>query len=159
MTENIQYIFGDATRPIGRGPIIIPHICNDIGAWGRGFVLSLSKRWPHVEQAYRRWYQGHANKPFALGEVDFVEADDTITVANMIAQHGLRSITNPEPIQYGSLKLCLAEVRRFARECGAMVHMPRIGSDLAGGDWKKIEANIYSELCNKGISVYVYTLR
>ena len=40
----IRYVTGDATRPEGEGPKIIVHICNDIGAWGRGFVLALSKR-------------------------------------------------------------------------------------------------------------------
>lgn len=154
--DNIQYIEGDATYPIGHGPIIIPHICNDIGAWGRGFVLSLSKRWPHVEHAYRQWHQRAAGKPFVLGEVDFVKADEKITVANMIAQHGLRSNINPEPIKYDSLILCLAEVRRCARDIGARIHMPQIGSGLAGGDWKRIESIIYSELSSKGIPVCVY---
>ena len=41
----IQYRTGDATRPEGDGPKIIAHICNDVGAWGKGFVLALSKRW------------------------------------------------------------------------------------------------------------------
>jgi len=56
----ITYLEGDATDPQGLTPHenkIIAHVCNDIGAWGRGFVLSLSKRWPHAEKAYRRWYQ------------------------------------------------------------------------------------------------------
>ncbi|RKW18275.1 MAG: Appr-1-p processing protein, partial [Capnocytophaga sp.] len=44
MTE-IKYIKADATFPQSEGNIIIPHICNDIGAWGKGFVLALSKRW------------------------------------------------------------------------------------------------------------------
>jgi hypothetical protein len=40
----IQYIAGDATAPIGDGNKIIAHVCNDIGAWGAGFVLAISKR-------------------------------------------------------------------------------------------------------------------
>ncbi len=37
---NINYITGDATRPAGPGPHIIVHVCNDIGEWGRGFVVA-----------------------------------------------------------------------------------------------------------------------
>lgn len=40
---DIIYIKGDATSPISPGNKIITHICNDIGGWGKGFVLALSK--------------------------------------------------------------------------------------------------------------------
>ena len=43
---NINYVIGDATQPIGDGAKIIVHVCNDIGGWGRGFVLALTKKWP-----------------------------------------------------------------------------------------------------------------
>lgn len=40
----IHYLKGDATNPVGPGPKIIAHICNDIAAWGKGFVLAVSMR-------------------------------------------------------------------------------------------------------------------
>ena len=52
----IKYIKGDATRPIGDGSKLILHICNDVGAWGSGFVVALSKRWKEPEQKYRELY-------------------------------------------------------------------------------------------------------
>ena len=42
----IAYTTGDATAPEGDGPKIIVHVCNDVGGWGRGFVMAISKRWP-----------------------------------------------------------------------------------------------------------------
>jgi len=42
----IAYVMGDATAPKADGPKIIVHVCNDVGAWGRGFVVALSRRWP-----------------------------------------------------------------------------------------------------------------
>jgi hypothetical protein len=45
----IDYRTGDATDPVGEGARIICHVCNDIGGWGRGFVVALSKRWPEPE--------------------------------------------------------------------------------------------------------------
>ena len=34
----INYLKGDATVPLGDGPKIIVHVCNDIGEWGKGFA-------------------------------------------------------------------------------------------------------------------------
>ena len=53
----INYLEGDATQPIGNGPKIIVHVCNDIGGWGKGFVVAISKRWKEPEAEYRRWYK------------------------------------------------------------------------------------------------------
>ena len=51
---DIIYIKGDATSPISPGNKIITHICNDIGGWGKGFVLALSKKWKVTEEADRK---------------------------------------------------------------------------------------------------------
>ena len=55
--RSTDYTIGNATQPEGR-PAIIVHVCNDVGAWGRGFVLALSRRWPEPERRYRHWAQG-----------------------------------------------------------------------------------------------------
>ena len=34
--STINYVKGDATAPSGNGPMIIAHICNDVGGWRRG---------------------------------------------------------------------------------------------------------------------------
>jgi len=52
----IAYVVGDATRPEGQGPRVIVHVCNDIGGWGRGFVLALSRAYPEAERRYRAWH-------------------------------------------------------------------------------------------------------
>jgi len=46
----IVYLKGDATQPQAKGVKIIVHCCNDLGGWGKGFVLALRKRWPEPEQ-------------------------------------------------------------------------------------------------------------
>jgi hypothetical protein len=48
---------GDATAPQGTGPKVIAHVCDDMGGWGKGFVVALSKRWPEPEAAYQRWHR------------------------------------------------------------------------------------------------------
>jgi hypothetical protein len=44
----IRYLVGDATAPFIKGPKIIAHVCNDVGKWGLGFVMSVSAKWPDV---------------------------------------------------------------------------------------------------------------
>jgi O-acetyl-ADP-ribose deacetylase (regulator of RNase III) len=82
--KEIKYIEGDATQPQGKENKIIVHVCNDIGGWGKGFVVAISKRWPEPEQKYREWYKSGEN--FELGNVQFVQVEDNLWVANLIGQ-------------------------------------------------------------------------
>jgi len=152
----INYVKGDATVPQTSGMKVIGHICNDHGRWGKGFVLALSQRWQTPELEYRQWHQ--AQKDFALGEVQFVEVNAEIIVANMIGQHGIKASGKQPPIRYEALAVCLDKVAAKARELNASVHLPRIGCGLAGGTWEKIEPLIRKHLVAEGLEVYVYDL-
>lgn len=154
----LQYVKGDATRPMIAGPQVIAHVCNDLGRWGKGFVVALSRRWTEPENAYRAWASGSAATPFALGEVQFVEVKPTLWVANMVAQHGIRPTKAGPPIRYEALATALAKVAAFALEHDATVHMPRIGCGLAGGDWAKVEPLVNESLASRSVQVFVYDL-
>lgn len=152
----ITYLVGDATAPQIPDQKIIAHICNDIGAWGKGFVLAVSRRWPEPEQAYREWYHNKVNNDFELGAVQFVQVEPEIWVANMIGQHGIRHTKNGPPIRYDAVDRCLDQLARKALELNASAHMPRIGCGLAGGNWDQIEPIITHQLCRKRVAVFVY---
>jgi O-acetyl-ADP-ribose deacetylase (regulator of RNase III) len=154
----IEYVTGDATNPRGTGPRIIVHVCNDVGGWGRGFVVALSRKWPEPERRYRAWHRGSDPTPFALGQVQFVEVDEQLWVANLIGQHDVRSHGGVPPIRYEAVREGLQHVAAFAQETGATVHMPRIGAGLAGGKWDIISSIIESELTTNSIPVMVYDL-
>ena len=154
----IQYVIGDATNPRETGPRIIVHVCNDVGGWGRGFVVALSRKWPEPERRYRAWYRGNEPIPFALGQVQFVQVDQQLWVANLIGQHDVRPHGGVPPIRYEAIREGLQRVATFAQEVGATVHMPRIGAGLAGGKWDAINAIIEAELTTNGIPVVVYNL-
>jgi len=146
--SKINYVVGDATRPIGDGKKIICHICNDIGAWGAGFVLALSKRWRYPEDRYR------AMPRYELGTAMVLNVEPDIYVANMIGQHMTRpNADGTPPIRYVSVGDALFKVNKIAEEMGATLHMPRIGCGLAGGDWSIIEA-ILTEFVTVDITVY-----
>ena len=155
MANAINYIIGDATCPKVEGNKIIVHICNDIGGWGKGFVLAISKRWLEPEQKYREWFKSNEN--FSLGQCQFVKVESNLWVANVIGQHKINKDENGNvPIRYQSVEEGLGKVGQFAKEHKATVHMPRIGCGLAGGTWDKIEPLIKSTLLNEGIETYVY---
>lgn len=156
--EGIRYVVGDATRPAGEGPRVIAHICNDSGGWGRGFVTAVSGRWPEPERRYRDWFAGREAIPFDLGQVQLVAVEEQLWVANMIGQHGTRREDQPAPIRYDAVRACLQRVAAFAVEHDASVHMPRIGTGLAGGSWEEISGIIEAELVARGIAVTVYDL-
>jgi O-acetyl-ADP-ribose deacetylase (regulator of RNase III) len=152
----ISYIKGDATCPQASGPKVIAHICNDVGGWGKGFVLAISKRWVQPEVAYRKWYNNRKINSFGLGNTDFILVNKDLWVANMVAQHGLGTHNGQPPIRYDSLEKCLESVATFSKDNKASVHMPRIGCGLAGGRWDKIEPVILK--CLEGVLVFVYDL-
>ena len=131
----ISYIHGDATNPVGPGNKVIAHVCNNLGAWGAGFVLAISKKWSKPEGEYKKLIR---SGEFKLGSVQFVVPEPNLIIANMICQNGLRSKSNPHPLDLSALSFSLSAVRSYAEERGASVHMPKIGSGLGGGDWNTI---------------------
>jgi O-acetyl-ADP-ribose deacetylase (regulator of RNase III) len=152
----IRYIKGDAAQPQASGNKVIAHVCNDLGGWGKGFVLAISKRWPGPEAEYRAWHGGRSGNDFALGAIQIVQVEPYIWVANMIAQRGMKTGSNGPPIRYEAVRACLGKLTAPAKELGAGIHMPRIGCGLAGGKWEEIEPIILDELVLQGIDVTVY---
>jgi O-acetyl-ADP-ribose deacetylase (regulator of RNase III) len=155
----LNYLIGDATKPI-KTPAIIAHICNDIGCWGAGFVLSLSNVNKTPELKYREWATNKEFNgiPFELGNIQLVNFTPKVAVANMIAQSGIYNFDDKPPIRYEALRECLIKLNSFVKNFTSEVsiHMPKIGSGLAGGDWKTIEEIIKETLTS--CEVYVYSL-
>jgi len=153
--NNIEYIKGDATKPAAVGNKIIVHVCNDVGGWGKGFVLAISRRWQEPEKAYREWFKRKTG--FGLGEVQFIKVEEDLWIANLIGQHRLnRDEDGNAPIRYEAIERGLAKVAQFAKEIDASIHMPRIGCGLAGGSWDRIEPIIMEALSAYDIAVTVY---
>lgn len=151
----ITYLIGDATRPTRDGNKIIVHNCNNAGAWGAGFVLAISRRWPAPERQYRMFHRSNP-KMLALGSVQFVNVEPDIVVANVIGQ--VLDGSHP-PIRYEALKFGLLKVSNYANEIEASVHMPRIGCGLAGGEWATVETLVKAAFSEADVPVFVYDLK
>jgi O-acetyl-ADP-ribose deacetylase (regulator of RNase III) len=154
--SEIRYVRGDATVPSAKGVKVIAHVCNDLGGWGKGFVLALSRRWPQPEAAYRAWHRDRASNDFGLGAVQFVQVEPYVWVANMIGQRGTRTGSKGVPVRYEAIDTALGRLADKAAELDASVHMPRIGCGLAGGKWSRVEPLITERLARRGVPVTVY---
>ncbi|MER7585420.1 macro domain-containing protein [Kitasatospora sp. NPDC097691] len=153
----ITYVRGDATTPLGKGVKVIAHVCNDLGGWGKGFVLALSRRWPEPEAAFRRWHRERAKNDFGLGALQLVQVEPYVWVANLVGQRGIRTgRSSGVPVRYEAIDTGLATLGEHALALGASVHMPRIGCGLAGGRWGKVEPLVTARLTARGVPVTVY---
>jgi O-acetyl-ADP-ribose deacetylase (regulator of RNase III) len=133
--------------------VLIAHVCNNKGGFGKGFVVSLSSFSPRPEEFYREKYkEGRCQ----LGRVQFIKLNN-VYVANMIAQNGYKSSFNPVPLSYPHLKECLIKVAEFAKNNNANVYAPRFGAGLAGGKWEEIE-KIIEEVFLNSVEVNIFDL-
>lgn len=155
---------------------VLSHCSNDSGGWGAGFVKAINRRWTLPETAYRQWYRSKkvpdrlfdegkvfTTGGFALGEVQFSRVAGDLWVASIIGQRSYTSHDNYEeedgpPIRYEAIEAGLRKIRDFCLARRATVHMPRMGTGFAGGEWSRIEALVQAELINHNIVTTVYDL-
>ena len=148
--------------------VIISHICNDVGAWGSGFVVPLGNVYPQARESYRNWYKYgydvNSLSKFMLGSSQFIHDYTTdVIIQNMIAQTGFISIKNPKPISYAALDSCLTDLRLIINDLKmydkkVKLVCPAFGSERAGGDWSKISSIIRRRICHFGFDMDIYCL-
>ncbi|RTK96318.1 MAG: hypothetical protein EKK64_04270 [Neisseriaceae bacterium] len=144
----IKYIEGDLFEGIKQHSCcLIPHITNNVHAWGLGFVLPLSKHFPQARTAF------FSLRSPELGAVQFVECGKYI-ICNMFAQNGIRSKENPKPIDYKSLERCMEEIR--LKNKSKVISAPMFGSGLAGGEWSVIESLIEKWWGDFDVEIYFF---
>jgi hypothetical protein len=155
----INYIKGDLFRYIHLVKreypginIVIPHIVNDIHAWGSGFVVPLGDKYPKARLDYLN------NSDLKLGVTQIVQVEPTVGVSNMCAQKGIRPIgeEGKSPIRYWALCNCLKETDEYMSKLGNYIVMaPKLGSLRSGGKWEIISELIIETMVNaKIINVY-----
>ena len=151
----IRILHGNILEPRGHGPKLLCQLVNDRATrWGGGVARQMANRFPDAEGAFTRSFLETARGE-RLGNVIFSPARDDITIASMVAQQGFGRSLFPR-IRYAALTQCLGAATSYALEMGASIHMPRIGTGAAGGNWKTIEELIDDSMVRAGLSVTVY---
>lgn len=144
--------------------IIVPHVCNNVNAFGAGFAGAVAQYYPEVKANFHML--GNQAK---LGHTQFIAVSKdkkyghSIIFANMIAQNKLINSNNKRPLNYAALVYCMNQVKSYAADISSKIdstkveiHCPKFGSGLAGGNWSFI-----SELINDiwyDYNTFVYTL-
>jgi hypothetical protein len=164
----MKYIEGDLfagiTANYAEVTTVIPHICNNVRAWGAGFVIPLAQHFP---EAKMKFYECDNPK---LGDVQFAYADNVpVVVCNMFAQDGVGpKADGTPPIQYDALSSCMQKVYEKVSELrkqgkSVKIASPMFGAGLAGGDWTKIESMILENwdepFMKEGVETDVYFLQ
>lgn len=123
--------------------VLLTHCCNDVGAWGAGVVLAISKQWPNPEKAYRKWYQqtefdygceafkwekfnfylrdffGDNPIPFVLGQIQptpvkQINGEFRHYVVNLIGQRSCGDFKGIPPIRYEAIREGFVRLDEFA---------------------------------------------
>jgi O-acetyl-ADP-ribose deacetylase (regulator of RNase III) len=159
-----KYIQGDlfsSAHYQNHEPVVIAHVCNNLGMWGAGFAKTFKQRYPKAFTEFSQWFTTEKKKGSSLlgmsQLVTLVENNGaSLYACNMVAQAGLYSKSNQHPLQYDSLQHCLTALERFCKHSNATVYMPKIGSGLARGDWGYICDLIVNNLSIRDIAVSIF---
>lgn len=156
--DPLTVVKGDASEPFGADPKLLLQVVNDQAQiWGGGFAKQAGKKWPQAQAQFRQWAYGRHN--LKLGNIHAATVRPDLTLVSLVAQHGFGRPTSGPRIRYGQLFSALAQVGDLALKSGASVHMPRIGTAEAGGNWNIIEGIIRETLVSRGVKVTIYDLR
>lgn len=147
--------------------VVVPHVCNNINAFGAGFAGVLSDKYPSVKENYHLLGQTFLKNNF--GHVQFIDVNHKnqykhkLIFANMIAQNGLRSLNNKRPLNYAALSQSMIKIKQFVRMYKkednsekVEIHCPKFGTGLAGGRWEFISDLIDDIWYDQKVFVYNY---
>lgn len=131
----IEYKTGDLLD-VKRG--VIAHGCNCYGVMGAGVALAVKQKYPKAFSDYvkvcNRYYD---NPEDLLGEINFVRVSDDILIANCFTQLDFGG--KKRNLRYDALAQVFEKLNSADLE---QLHIPKIGSGLAGGNWALIESII-----------------
>ena len=153
--QPIRLVHGDVLDPRGDGKKIICQLVNDRATkWGGGVARKVSRRFPDAELAFAE-HLFRIPQAERLGKTIFSQANEDITIASLIAQEGFGPSLFPR-IRYSAIERCIKEVALRAIQDEATIHMPKIGTGAAGGNWGTIEEMLDDAMVRAGLSVTIY---
>ena len=151
----LRYVRGNAAEPRGDGMLMIAHVVNQQAQrWGgRGVAVALGDRYPDAKDAYA----ARNRSQYPLGSVHFAEAEESLWIASLVAQQGYGESAGPR-LRLPALRSALETLAEKARELGATVHTPPIGTGQGRMPWPPVRDLILEEVVDRGVPVTVYVL-
>lgn len=147
----INYIHGDVFTSKAN---IIAHGCNCRGGFGAGIAVQVVKKFPKAKEMYMTKFH---EKGWTVGEVQLVEVGPHLYIANCATQDRYGSPKGGQVyVSYEGFEVVMKELYRICKEKNYTLAMPKIGSDLAGGDWNRLESIINKVFIDLSVDVYIY---
>lgn len=171
---SISYVKGDILAILDntKERVFVPHIVNDDNRMGSGIAKVFADKWPDVKKFYHWWFQRYPKVDMIgttgkakLGQCQYIDVTDNITVVNMVAQSDPGGISfgnyhlppvHLPPIRYQSLEECmLRTVEEMKKTERSKIITVKFGSERAGGDWDTIVSLIHKHWSENGIEVII----
>lgn len=169
-----ENIFDIAEKRITAGhtgaTVFVPHVCNNLDLFGAGFAASIDSQYPIVKANYHMLGKNFLRHNLGHAQIVKVKEDKKYKHAfyavNMIAQNGIKSVSNPRPLNYAALVKSMIQVSQFIQNNTGFsnktenveIHTPKFGSGLAGGNWNFISDLIEDIWGKYTVFVYQYPL-
>jgi len=151
MKSSFKFIDGDLVKSAEDYDVIL-HGCNCFNTMGAGIALQIKAKFP---QAYAVDCQSTSGDKAKLGTISYT-TDTTPTVVNCYSQYDFRGRrAGNMDLDYNALKTALQAVKK--EFTGKKIGMPRIGAQLAGGDWNVIIRIIEETLEGEDVTIVTYT--
>ena len=146
----IKYIDGDIVRDSDQFDVIA-HGCNCFCTMGAGLAPQIKHKFPEAYDVDCATISGDRNK---LGTISHT-LHTTPIVVNIYSQYDYKGRRiGKMDLDYSALRSGLKAMRE--KFTGKKFGLPRIGSDLAGGDWNIIERIIQEELNGEDVTIVNY---
>lgn len=139
----LKYIEGDLFKFIDEphqfDKTFIPHVNNNVGVAGAGFVIPLYNRFPLAKELYQK-------SGLWLGNVTFYDGSSAI-VCNMVAQDNVSTFKEDSlgrHLRYSALVESMNKVNDYIENykfygIKCRIVAPQFGAGIAGGNWSFIE--------------------
>ena len=150
MKSTIKNIDGDLVRDADQYDVIL-HGCNCFNTMGSGIALQMKTKFP---QAYAVDCLTKAGDKSKLGTISYT-TDTTPIVVNCYTQYDFKGRrVGIMDCDYNAIKTALQAVKK--EFTGKKIGMPKIGSQLAGGDWNVIVRIVEEVLEGEDLTIVTY---
>lgn len=130
---------------------VIAHCANCFCTFGAGIALQIKHALP---EAFVADCETKAGDEAKLGSLSFSQKDG-LTVVNLYGQFDFKGRRQGKiDLDYDALRSSLKEMKE--KFSGKLIGLPKIGSDLAGGDWTIIEKIIEEEMMGEHVTIINY---
>jgi O-acetyl-ADP-ribose deacetylase (regulator of RNase III) len=136
---------------------ILVHGCNCKGVMGAGVAKAIREKYPIVFKRYKSFCNSSFTRGYTpkdlLGIVQPVKCPDGKVVANAFTQENYGRESGVIYVSYPAVRKVFQYLN--SQKHHGQIALPKIGSQLAGGDWATIEKIIEEEMTDVQPVVYV----